>query len=524
MWIAAPPEVHSTLLSSGPGPGALLAAAGAWNSLSAEYSAIAAELTALVAQVQADAWQGPSADSFAAANAPFAAWLTQAGANSAAAAAQHETAATAYTAALAAMPTVPELAANHVAHGVLTATNFFGINTIPIALNEADYARMWIQAATTMSTYQSVVGSAVASTPQTGPAPVIVKSDTAAGPAATLPPNPPYLVTPLDDLVAWLLQQNGIIWDPGNYTLNGVPYSVFNPINIFTAPPIDVLLNYLEILQGLEQFVEVLFTNPLQAIFQFLPALLAAHILIPVYLTAPFLPLLSSLSSVAAIAAVVGAIPFDVSGLSALDPVAVPAAVALAPPVHAGSLAVAAVSAAPTPAPAPAAATASGTAPSAPTPSAPPAPPPGGGFGLPYLIGFGGGPGIGFDFGGKNSASASGRLQAPAESAAVADAAAAKRRARRKQQRQARQDDYADAFMDVGVDPDWTAPPGDQPTASSEGGAGPLGFAGTVHKAAAGQAAGLATLPSDDFGGGPTLPLLPSAWSHQATDSGPERD
>lgn len=469
IWMASPPEVHSALLSAGPGPGSLLAAAGSWNSLSETYTAVAEELRAILAAVQTGAWEGPTAEKYVAAHLPYLIWLMQASADSAAAAARHENAAAAYAAAVAAMPTLVELAANHAIHAALVATNFFGLNTIPIVVNEAQYLAMWIQAAAAMAQYASASFSAVASAPRTT--------------------APPQIVKPI---------QSSDNSDTGGGVSNIIDNDAGNPyqLNWWTN-------RVLEVTQTLQRDILEFPQNPSGALSQLqsdIPGLIADEVGHAAEAYEAFFP------EINALAAGLPAVNPGLFGLAGLDGVpgtqldvasaapAAPLPEASGAPVAGSSPAVSTAAApGPTPSPASAPAGAPASAPAAPAP--PPPPPPGaGGGGFPYLVD---GPHLGTGTGMATGA----RRKAPEPDVAAAFAAAGASATQRERAR--RRGQAAMTSPDRGYRYEFLA---------SGGGAGPLGFAGAASSDTAVEAGGLATLAGDRLGGGPSVPMVPGTW------------
>lgn len=162
---ALPPEINSARMYSGPGSGPLLAAATAWEGLSAELISTASGYDAVVSGLTGEAWSGPAAASMAAAAAPYAAWMGSTASQAEQAAIQARTAAAAYDVAFATTVPPPVVAANRSLLLSLIATNVLGQNTAAIAAAELHYAEMWAQDAGAMYGYAGASASATALTP-----------------------------------------------------------------------------------------------------------------------------------------------------------------------------------------------------------------------------------------------------------------------------------------------------------------------------------------------------------------------
>ncbi len=151
---ALPPEINTGRLMAGAGPTPMFQAAAAWETLAISLETQAEELAASLASLTGS-WQGQASEQAVTATTPMVVWLRTAALQSQKRAMQAIAQANSYMLAMAVTPPLPEIEMNHVTNAVLNATNFLGVNAAPIGVNEADYVRMWEQAAAVMFGYQA---------------------------------------------------------------------------------------------------------------------------------------------------------------------------------------------------------------------------------------------------------------------------------------------------------------------------------------------------------------------------------
>jgi PPE-repeat protein len=152
---ALPPEVNTARLMAGAGEAPMYQAAAGWETLAISLETQAEELAGSLAALTST-WSGAASEQAVSSTTPMVVWLRTTALQAQKRAMQAIAQANSYMLAMATTPPIPEIEMNHVTHAVLEATNFMGVNTMPIGINEEDYfVRMWDQAAMAMHGYQA---------------------------------------------------------------------------------------------------------------------------------------------------------------------------------------------------------------------------------------------------------------------------------------------------------------------------------------------------------------------------------
>jgi PPE-repeat protein len=217
-----PPEINSGLIYTGPGSGALLAAAAAWDSLASDVYSTAITYQSVISNLTSGPWLGPSSAAMVAAAAPYVAWLHVTAGQVEQVGAQAKVAAGAFETARAASVPPPVITANRTLLAALVASNLLGQNTPAIAATEMHYLEMWLQDGLAMDTY-AVSSQQATALPQHSAPPVVANGALAPAAAAAtqsagtntaasgissllgdLGLSTPSLPTSLSDVPTWL--------------------------------------------------------------------------------------------------------------------------------------------------------------------------------------------------------------------------------------------------------------------------------------------------------------------------------
>lgn len=147
-----PPEVITGRLMSGAGAAPMLAASGEFAAAAIAYEVSIDRLVAQMATLSAS-WQGAGALAMQRAIMRYIIWLRLLQAQIVMAASRTGSQAAAFTEAYTTMAQMVAIVENRVTTAVLHATNFLGMNTIPIGVREGQYLEMWAQDVAVQTNY-----------------------------------------------------------------------------------------------------------------------------------------------------------------------------------------------------------------------------------------------------------------------------------------------------------------------------------------------------------------------------------